>query len=63
MQHGCLRYLVNMVDDTKEVDRRSEETRLVAEFLDVFLEELLRLPPHQEIEFVMDLMPRTTPVS
>ncbi|XP_062113049.1 uncharacterized protein LOC133824194 [Humulus lupulus] len=63
LQHGCLGYLVNMVNETEETERRPEETRVVAEFLDVFPEELPGLPPHREIEFVIDLMPGTTPVS
>ncbi|XP_062086070.1 uncharacterized protein LOC133792169 [Humulus lupulus] len=62
-QHGCLGYLVNMVNETKEKEMRPEETRVVAEFLDVFPKELPGLPPHREIEFVIDLMPDITPVS
>jgi hypothetical protein len=33
----------------------------VKEYLDVFLEELTGMPPHQEIEFVIDLAPGTAP--
>ncbi|XP_062079878.1 uncharacterized protein LOC133784599 [Humulus lupulus] len=40
LQHGCLGYLMNMVNETEETERRPEETRVVAEFLDVFPEEL-----------------------
>jgi hypothetical protein len=36
---------------------------VVREFLDVFLEELLRMPPDREVEFVIDLLPRTAPIS
>lgn len=31
----------------------------VQEFMDVFPEELPRLPPKREIEFAIDVMPRT----
>jgi hypothetical protein len=31
--------------------------RVVRDFLDVFLEELLGMPPDREVEFVIDLIP------
>ena len=40
-----------------------EETRLVCEFLDVFPKDLSGLPPHTEIEFVIELTPGTELVS
>jgi hypothetical protein len=36
---------------------------VVRDFLDVFPEELLGLPLDREVEFVIDILPRTTPVS
>ena len=35
----------------------------VSDFLDVFSEELPRLPPHREIEFAIDVVPGATPAS
>jgi hypothetical protein len=35
---------------------------VVNEFLNVFLEELSSMPPDRDIEFVIDLMPDTTPI-
>jgi hypothetical protein len=35
----------------------------VRDFPDVFLEELLGMPPDMEVEFVIDLLPGTTPTS
>jgi hypothetical protein len=35
---------------------------MVNEFPDVFLEELPCMPPDRDIEFVIDLMPGTTPI-
>ena len=32
-------------------------------FPDVFLEELLGMPPDREVEFVIDLLPETAPIS
>jgi hypothetical protein len=37
--------------------------RVVREFPDVFLEELPRMPPDREVEFVIDLLPGTAPIS
>ena len=59
MQGGFIGFLSSVLDTTKIVLVRPEETRLVCEYLDVFLEDLLGLPPHREIEFVIDLAPGT----
>ena len=36
---------------------------VVSEFVDVFLDELLDLPPHWKVEFSIDLIPDATPTS
>jgi hypothetical protein len=36
---------------------------VVCEFLDVFLDELPGLPPNRDIEFAIELIPRTPPIS
>jgi hypothetical protein len=36
---------------------------VVKDFLDVFTKELLGMPLDTEVEFVIDLLPRTTPIS
>ena len=36
---------------------------MVCEFLDVFLDELPRLPPDRDVEFKIELLPGTTPIS
>jgi hypothetical protein len=40
-----------------------DQIKIVREFLDVFPEELPRMPPDREVEFVIDLLPRTAPIS
>jgi hypothetical protein len=35
---------------------------VVRDFSDVFPEELLGMPPHREVEFVIDLLPGTAPI-
>ncbi|KAA3465605.1 DNA/RNA polymerases superfamily protein [Gossypium australe] len=47
--------------DAKEV--AAGEVRTVKEFVDVFLEELIGFPPDREVEFGIELLPGTTPVS
>ena len=37
--------------------------RVVCECSDVFPEDLVSLPPHREIEFSIDLVPGTAPIS
>jgi hypothetical protein len=37
--------------------------RAVRDFPDVFLEELPGMQPDREVEFVIDLLPRTVPIS
>ena len=36
---------------------------IVWDFLDVFPEDLLALPPNRQIEFTIDLLPGTAPIS
>ena len=55
-------FLANLV----EYESKSKELFMipvVAEFSDVFPDELLRLPPKRAVEFVIDLAPRVTSIS
>ena len=36
---------------------------IVGEFMDVFPDDLTKLPPHREVEFGIDLIPGTNPIS
>jgi hypothetical protein len=38
-----------------------DNIRVVKDFLDVLLEELLEMPPDMEVEFAIDLLPETAP--
>jgi hypothetical protein len=40
-----------------------EEIRVVQEYPDVFLEDLLGMPPDCDIEFIIDLLPGAPPIS
>ena len=37
--------------------------RVVCEYEDVFLDELTGLPPHRDVDFVIELHPGTSPIS
>ena len=36
---------------------------VVCEYEDVFLDELLGLPPHRDVDFTIELHPSTSPIS
>jgi hypothetical protein len=40
----------------------TSDIRTISEYPDVFLEELLGMPPDHEIEFVIELVPGTAPI-
>jgi hypothetical protein len=41
----------------------TESMSVVEEFMDVFLEELPGMPPEREVEFYIDLIPGTAPIT
>lgn len=55
-------YLVTIFD-TRQKDQKLEGIPMMNEYLDIFLEELLGLPPNKEIEFAIELVPNTAPTS
>ena len=52
-----------MTDVDRSEDVGPGETCIVCEYLDVFPENLPRLPPKRAIDFAIDLLPGTEPVS
>ena len=54
-----LAYLINKPD----LQPKIEEVRIVREFKGVFPEKLDSLPPERDVEFAIDLVPGTTPLS
>lgn len=56
---GYLTFLVNTSGDKMKL----EDVSVVNEYLDVFSNELVRLPPEREIEFKIDLVSGATPIS
>ncbi|KAA3461426.1 reverse transcriptase [Gossypium australe] len=51
------------VFDTKVSESKIQSVLFLCEFPDVFLKELFGLPPVREVEFSIDLVPGTTPIS
>ncbi|KAG8497006.1 hypothetical protein CXB51_008206 [Gossypium anomalum] len=62
LRKGYEAYLA-YVNNTKEVEKKVESVPVVCEFADVFPEELPGLPPVREVEFGIDLIPGTAPIS
>ncbi|KAL5816180.1 hypothetical protein ACOSQ3_024558 [Xanthoceras sorbifolium] len=62
IRKGCEAYLAHVVD-SRRVNSSFQNIPTVCDFLDVFPEELLNLPPEREVEFVIDVIPGTIPVS
>ncbi|GKV24657.1 hypothetical protein SLEP1_g34241 [Rubroshorea leprosula] len=60
--NGCQGFLVS-VTDASSVTSRLEDIPVVREFPDVFPEDLPGLPPDREVEFAIDLVPGTGPIS
>ncbi|GKV41699.1 hypothetical protein SLEP1_g49197 [Rubroshorea leprosula] len=62
LSKGCEGYLAIVVD--KEFDElQLQDINVVRDFLDVFSDELSRLPPNREVEFSIDLVLGTAPIS
>ncbi|XP_070019631.1 uncharacterized protein [Nicotiana sylvestris] len=62
LKKGCLGLLAIVNDTIKEIIS-IENVPVVREFSDVFPEDLLGLPPVQKIDFGIDLLPDTQPIS
>ena len=44
-------------------DNVNQHDRVVDEFLDVFPDDLPGMPPDHDIEFIIELLPETTPIA
>ncbi|XP_048227243.1 uncharacterized protein LOC125369273 [Ricinus communis] len=62
LHRGCQGYLA-LVKDTSIGKGSVEDVQVVYEYPDVFPEELPRLPPNREIDFCIDMVPGTSPIS
>ena len=62
LRKGCQGYLAFVVDRRQE-GTRLEDIPIAKEFPDVFPDYISGLPPDREVEFTIDLIPRTEPIS
>nr|GFA61196.1 putative reverse transcriptase domain-containing protein [Tanacetum cinerariifolium] len=66
IQKGCQVYLAQVTSkkaEDKLEEKRLEDVPIIREFLDVFPEDLPRLPPVQQVKFQIDLVPGVAPVA
>ena len=63
LQSGCAGFLASVRDVSKEQKVEPKDIPVVKEFLDAFPEDLPGLPPDREIEFYIELIPGTAPIS
>ena len=62
LRKGCQGYLAYVMETGKE-GTLVDEIPVVREFPDVFPDDIAGLPPEREVEFTIDLIPRTEPIS
>ncbi|XP_038974723.1 uncharacterized protein LOC120105985 [Phoenix dactylifera] len=62
LRKGCTGYLASVIDIQQD-ELKIEDIPIVNEFSDVFFEELSGLPPDREIEFTIDLILGSGPIS
>ena len=56
-------YVVQISDMTKDEEPRIEDYPVLQKFRDVFLDEVLGLPPKRDIDFTINLVPGVALVS
>ncbi|GJS26149.1 putative reverse transcriptase domain-containing protein [Tanacetum coccineum] len=59
---GCHAFMAHMINTSFE-KKSVEDVSIVNEFLDVFSEDFLGIPPERQVEFRIDLIPGATPVA
>lgn len=62
LRQGCKRFLASLVS-TPADGLRLEDIKVVRVFRDVFPDDISGLPPDREVEFTIDLVPRTASIS
>ncbi|KAL4014052.1 hypothetical protein IC575_026242 [Cucumis melo] len=62
LRKGCTTFLAHIVVVQRE-NLKPQDVPMVKEFLEVFPDDLSGLPPDREIEFTIELLPGTAPIS
>ncbi|XP_073018392.1 uncharacterized protein [Primulina eburnea] len=63
LHKDCVGYLASVLDTRKESRIQLQDIDVVQDYPDVFEEDVPGLPPDREVEFVIDLIPGTAPIS
>ncbi|XP_042460290.1 uncharacterized protein LOC122043775 [Zingiber officinale] len=63
LSQGCQGYLLSMIKTDQDHTPPLSDIPIVREYPDVFPEELPGLPPKRQVEFTVELIPGTVPVS
>ncbi|XP_073049492.1 uncharacterized protein [Primulina eburnea] len=63
LHKGYVGYLASVLDTRKESKIQIQDIDVVQDYPDVFDDDVPGLPPDREVEFVIDLIPGTAPIS
>ncbi|XP_075521440.1 uncharacterized protein LOC142554660 [Primulina tabacum] len=63
IKRGCQAFLASIVSLTKPVSQKLEDIDVVREFSRVFHDDVAGIPPDREVDFSIELMPGTMPIS
>ncbi|XP_073046005.1 uncharacterized protein [Primulina eburnea] len=63
IKRGCHAFLASIVSVSEPVSQRLEDVDVVSEFSRVFPDDVSGIPPDREVQFSIELMPRTMPIS
>ncbi|XP_073064098.1 uncharacterized protein [Primulina eburnea] len=63
LSKGCQGFLAAVIDVNTEMTMKLNEIEVVWDFPDVFADDVPGLPPDREVEFVIDVVPGTAPIS
>ncbi|KAL5583161.1 hypothetical protein UlMin_015603 [Ulmus minor] len=63
LRKGCMGYLASIRNTYIEQNSKLEDIAIVKDFPEVFPDDLPGIPPDREIEFEIELLPGTTPIS
>ena len=66
VRKGCKAYAVTITDEESKIKTdklKIEDIPVLKEYVDVFPEEILGLPPKRELDFTIELVPGAVPSS
>jgi hypothetical protein len=64
IRNGCQVYAIQVMNLLEKEDKpKLEDFVVLHEFRDMFVDEIPELPPRREIDFSIDLLPSSTPIS